>query len=111
MTEEIFKQLTEHILAFIERFKYIDKAVDNLCKKLSKISIDQESFAEFLKIYNTTGQMYTKSLELLDSIICRFPVEITPDELELLDQYRKMSESEKFLFKETLKLKVKQNAQ
>lgn len=108
MTEkkDAYNLLMTQVLAFIDRFKFIDKAIDNLCRRLGKSAIKGEEFSEVLKLYNTTGHMYTKSLELLDSIICRFPEELTPDELELISHYRELSESEKFIYKSRLKKRL-----
>lgn len=102
--EDAFNTLMEQVLSFIERFKFIDKAVETLCKKLGKTAMRSDEFNEMLKLYNVTGQMYTKSLELLDSIICRFPQELNPDELEMLSLYRNLSESEKYLLKTRIKV-------
>ena len=104
--EEAYTLLMEQVLSFIDRFKFIDKSVESLCKKLCKITVSDAEFNEMMKLYNTTGQMFIKSLNLLDSIICRFPQEVTPDELELLENYRKLSEAEKFIYKEKLKIGV-----
>ena len=104
--EEAYNLLMAQVLSFIERFKFIDRAVDNLCKKIGRIALKTEEFSEILKLYNITGQMYVKSLELLDSIICRFPQEISPDELDLISEYRKLSESDKFIYKSKLKKRL-----
>lgn len=104
--EEAYTLLMEQVLSFIERFKFIDKSIESLCKKLCKISVSDAEFNEIMKLYNTTGQMFIKALNLLDSIICRFPQEVTPDELELLENYRKLSEAEKFIHRERLKIGV-----
>lgn len=101
--EEAFNLLMEQILSFIDRFKFIDKAIENLCKKLCKPHIADVEFAEMMKLYNTTGQMFIKSLSILDSIICRFPQELNPDELELLEEYRKLTDADKFIYKSKLK--------
>ena len=108
--EEVFTKLMEQVLSFIERFKFIDKSVEALCKKLCKVSVSNAEFGEMMKLYNTTGQMFTKSLELLDSIICRFPQELNPDELDLLENYRKLDEADKFIYKARLKEKAKDHA-
>jgi hypothetical protein len=105
--EEVFNSLMEQVLAFIERFKFIDKAVESLCKKLGRAYVSNLEFNEMMKLYNTTGQMFLKSLELLNTIICRFPQELTPDELELLEYYRKLSDAERFIHKAKLKEEVK----
>lgn len=105
--EEVFNTLMEQILAFIEKFKYIDKSVESLCKRMCRIAISNAEFNEMMKLYNTTGQMFIKSLGLLDNIICRFPQELNPDELELLEHYRKLSEAERYIFKTKLKEGVK----
>lgn len=101
--EEAFNILMQQILSFIDRFKFIDKAIENLCKKLCKPQITDADFGELLKLYNTTGQMFIKALGILDSIICRFPQELTPDELELIELYRKASDADKFIYKTKLK--------
>mgnify|MGYP003301510538 CR=1 FL=1 len=104
MKEKAYTLLMEQILSFMERFKFLDKAIESLCKRLGKAtSISGTEFSELMKLYNITGSMYLKSLELLDSIICRFPQEITPDELELLEEYRSLQEHEKFIYKSRLK--------
>lgn len=107
--EEVFTKLMEQVLSFIDRFKFIDKSIESLCKKLCKISVSNAEFSELMKLYNTTGQMFTKSLELLDDIICRFPRELTPDELDLIETYRKLDEADKFIYKSRLKEKIKTN--
>lgn len=109
--DEVFTRLMEQVLSFIDRFKFIDKSVEALCKKLCKVTVSNAEFSEMMKLYNTTGQMFTKSLELLDDIICRFPPELTPDELDLIENYRKLDEAEKFIYKSRLKEKAKTNAQ
>lgn len=101
--EDAFNSLMEQITSFIDKFRYIDKSTEALCKKLAKTSVSSSEFTEMMKLYNSTSQMFIKSLELLDSIICRFPVEVTPDEIELLDFYRKLPESEKYIYKTRLK--------
>lgn len=107
--EDVFNTLMGQILAFIEKFKYIDKSIESLCKTMCKTALSNEEFNEMMKLYNTTGQMFIKSLGLLDSIICRFPQELNPDELELLEQYRKLSEAEKFIYKTKLKEEIRLN--
>nr|DAD80574.1 MAG TPA: hypothetical protein [Siphoviridae sp. ctYh54] len=108
--EDVFNSLMEQVLAFIEKFKYIDKSVEAMCKKMSKTAISNAEFNEMMKLYNTTGAMFIKSLGLLDSIICRFPQELNTDELEMLEYYRKLSEAERFLLKAKLKEEIKINA-
>lgn len=105
--EEAFNLLMQQILSFIDRFKFIDKAIENLCKKLCKPQIVEADFEELMKLYNTTGQMFIKALGILDSIVCRFPQELDPDELELIQSYRKLSEAEQFIYRE----KIKQDAE
>lgn len=106
MKEEAYTALMEQVLTFSEKFKYLDKATESLCKTLAKTSITNQEFGEVVKLYNTTGSMYLKSLELLDKILSRFPLEVTPDELELLEEYRMLSESERYMYKSKLKHRI-----
>jgi hypothetical protein len=97
--QEVFELLLETVKNLVHKFRYIDSAVDNLCKRLTKSAILNADFNEILKLYNTTGAMFNKSLELLDSIVCRFPQELAPDELELLEAYRRLNLIEKHTYK------------
>ena len=107
--EEVFQELMQQVLTFIEKFKYIDKSIENLCKTMCKTALSNAEFNEIMKLYNTTGQMFIKALNLLDNIICRFPQELSTDELELIEQYRKLSEANKFIFKTRLKSEIEIN--
>lgn len=98
---EVFSELMAQILRFLERFKYIDKALDSFSKRLLKV--DKLDFDEITKMYNITGSLYLKSLELLNEIICKFPRELSTDELELIEYYQKLSEADKFIYRAKLK--------
>lgn len=101
--QEAFDALMKQILAFMERFKYIDKAIENLCKSLCKVGVSNSEFNEMLKMYNTTSQMFVKSLEIMDNMISKFPQELSPEEIEVLDLYRSMNEAEKFMYRVKIK--------
>ena len=98
---EVFSELMNQILNFLERFKYIDRALDSFSKRLLKV--EKLDFDEIMKVYNTTGSLYLKSLELLNEIITKFPRELATDELELIESYQKLSEADKFVYRARLK--------
>ena len=101
--EDVFEGLTQLTLNFLERFKFIEKAIESLCKTLSKKSVSEEEFEEILKLYNTTGSMFLKALDLLNNILSRFPEELSPEEVEVIDYYRKLTEADKYVYRAKLK--------
>lgn len=96
---EVFTELNDRVVNFMSRFKYLETCLDSLCKKLGKTAASGESFDEFLKIYSMTSSMYIKSLDALNNLICRFPEELRPEELELIENYRNCPESIKLIIR------------
>ena len=105
------KMMMEQVLSFLDKFKHIDKAIDNLCKNLSKTSVSNSEFQELMKLYNTTGSMFLKALDILNSIMCKFPQELMLDELEIIEYYRGLTEAEKFIYRERMKKDSKYDEQ
>lgn len=96
VTEDTYKTIMECFKDCIDRFKYINKAVDSLFKNLNSKSIQSMQPEDILKLYNNTYSMQIKAMEMADRMLSKFPSELTPAEYEMLELFRALPETSKY---------------
>ena len=93
--ESAYLSIVDNFKDCLDRFKYINKAVDSMFKNLNSVLTDEKSAVELLKLYNNTYLMQLKSYEILNQILSKFPSDLSPQEFEMIELYRSLPESMK----------------
>lgn len=92
---EVLSQLLDKAQFFLNNSKRLDSATIYAVRKLATTMRKSTDPTEVVRIYNNVVELHTLALKTINNILEKFPVEMTIQEMRLLEMFRLAPEKDK----------------
>ena len=92
---KVLTGLLEQANFYLSHSKKLNYAATFAINRLTRDMRDAMNPKDLMTVYMTINDVHTQALHIINNIVEKFPVELTIQEMQILELFREMSEHEK----------------